>query len=57
VLTLALGGGLAYALTKEDRGRITSDEIIARGKKSNERFRSGKSEESNHLSAVAQYAD
>jgi len=56
VLTLALGGGLAYALTKEDCGRITSDEI-ARGKKSNERFRSGKSEESNHLNAVAQYAD
>ncbi|MGE0471867.1 MAG: hypothetical protein AB7P19_21020, partial [Nitrospira sp.] len=32
VLTLALRGGLAYVLTKEERGRMTSDDIIARGK-------------------------
>lgn len=34
--------GLAYALTREERDKITPDEIIARGKKGNERFRSGK---------------
>lgn len=36
------GDGLAYALTKEERDKITPDEIIARGKKGNERFLSGK---------------
>lgn len=42
LLGLVQGGGLAYALTKEERDKITPDEIIARGKKGNERFRSGK---------------
>jgi carbonic anhydrase len=36
------GDGLAYALTEEERDKITPDEIIARGKKGNERFLSGK---------------
>jgi len=38
-------GSLAYALTKEEHDEITPDEIIARGKKGNERFRSGKRKE------------
>lgn len=42
LLRLVQGDGLAYALTKEERDKITPDEIIARGKKGNERFRSGK---------------
>lgn len=45
LLGLVQGGGLAYALTKEERDKITPDEIIARGKKGNERFRSGKPKE------------
>jgi carbonic anhydrase len=42
LLRIAQGDGLAYALTKEERDKITPDEIIARGKKGNERFLSGK---------------
>lgn len=45
LLGLVQGGGIAYALTKEERDKITPDEIIARGKKGNERFRSGKRKE------------
>lgn len=45
LLGLVRGGGLAYALTKEEHDKITPDEIIARGKKGNERFRSGKRKE------------
>ena len=45
LLGLVQGGGFAYALTKEERDKITPDEIIARGKKGNERFRSGKRKE------------
>jgi hypothetical protein len=33
LLRLVQGGGLAYALTKEERDKITTDEIIVRGKK------------------------
>lgn len=42
LLRLVQGDGLAYALTKDERDKITPDEIIARGKKGNERFLSGK---------------
>ncbi|TKB89003.1 MAG: hypothetical protein E8D40_15660 [Nitrospira sp.] len=42
LLGLVQRGGLVYALTREERDKITPDEIIARGKKGNERFLSGK---------------
>ena len=42
LLRMVQGDGLAYALTQEERDKITPDEIISRGKKGNERFRSGK---------------
>lgn len=42
LLRIVQGDGLAYALTKEERDKITPDEILARGKKGNERFLSGK---------------
>ena len=45
LLGLVQRGSLAYALTKEERDKITPDEIIARGKKGNERFLSGKRKE------------
>jgi carbonic anhydrase len=45
LLGLVRGGGLAYALTKEERDKITPDEIIARAKKGNGRFLSGKRKE------------
>ena len=45
LLGLVQGSSLAYALTKEEHDKITPDEIIARGKKGNERFRSGKRKE------------
>lgn len=45
LLALVQGGDLAHALTKEERDKITPDEIIIRGKKGNERFRSGKRKE------------
>jgi carbonic anhydrase len=39
----SLGSGLAYAdLTKEQRDKMTADEIIQQMKAGNERFRSGK---------------
>lgn len=44
VLGLIVGNAPAHAqtLTKEERDKATPDEIIARGKKGNERFRTGK---------------
>ena len=43
LLAGGLGGGLAFAeaLTREQRDRLTPDEILAEMKKGNERFRSG----------------
>lgn len=45
LLRLGQGDGLTYALTPEEHDRITPDEIIARAKKGNERFLSGKRKE------------
>lgn len=42
LLRLVQGGSLAYALTSEEHAKFTPDEIIARAKKGNERFLSGK---------------
>ena len=51
LFAFAQGRGLAraQALTKEERDKITPDEIIARGKRGNERFRSGKHKERDFL--------
>lgn len=50
-LGLASAGGLAYgdALTREQRDKMTPDEIIALMKKGNQRFRSGESGNRNYL--------
>jgi carbonic anhydrase len=47
LLGFTQGGRLAYALgmSKAERDKLTPDEIIARGKKGNERFRSGNRKE------------
>jgi carbonic anhydrase len=45
LLGLVQRDGLAHALTSEEHDRITPDEIIARAKKGNERFLSGKRKE------------
>jgi carbonic anhydrase len=45
LIRLVQRGGLAYALTPEEHDKITPDEIIARAKKGNGRFLSGKRKE------------